>query len=339
MNFYLAPKMHKQEIRQKIGNSLAVIIFNDSAEPFDPSNLFLGEWNVIVCVVQCDVLQAPGEHLLLMSQQANNNSQSSSHSQSSSLKTSGSSTMLHSHSGGLPLHPPNASNSSTSTSGTIGIESPRKVGSAGSLPSVGFSSAQPVSVQQQPATSNASDSNTPSHSSNTLGTTPPNDSLSHSPNISRSTSRDSLARVGKGTSREHIKVNSRAAFNDTDRSQKHRISRQKDRPSDAANKEKEQQAERERSEREALSSPPITPRGGGVVAGTETVPSLNFSSIRRERSFFPDDDTMEGVAFVEHTPPSSVQQTPRTPHVAPTFESEQATVTSADCIYRCGSCD
>jgi hypothetical protein len=315
--------MHKQEIRQKIGNSLAVIIFNDSSEPFDPSNLFLGEWNVIVCVVQCDVLQSPGDHLS-MAYNLTNATQSQSCGQANTLKNSSSGVSSQSgHPPSIPTAPNAASHasSSTSTSGTICLESPRRVGSTSGLASVGFSSALPV-VQRSSAEAISASSTVNTNASNTLGTTPPNDSLSsHSPGISRSTSRDSLARVGKGPSREHIKVNARAAFNDTDRAQKHRISRQKDREG-----AKEPKPEQE------ISSPPITPRSEPVGASSEHVPSLNFSGIRSERSFFPDDDTMEGV---EHTPPSSVHQTPRTPHQAPMFESEMATVASPDCIYRC----
>lgn len=52
MNLHIAPKLDEDKIRQLIGNSIFVIIYNDSDEPFNPSGLFLGQLSTIICVVQ-----------------------------------------------------------------------------------------------------------------------------------------------------------------------------------------------------------------------------------------------------------------------------------------------
>jgi len=52
IKWLLATDFDDQDFRRYIGNTLNIIIFNDSDETFDPSNLFLGKISNLVCVVQ-----------------------------------------------------------------------------------------------------------------------------------------------------------------------------------------------------------------------------------------------------------------------------------------------
>jgi hypothetical protein len=52
VKWFVAPLLGSEGIKQKIGNAPFLIIFNDSEEAFDPTNLYLGPITTIVCVVQ-----------------------------------------------------------------------------------------------------------------------------------------------------------------------------------------------------------------------------------------------------------------------------------------------
>lgn len=52
VTWFLAPLEDEDGLRQKIGNSMFIIIYNDCDEPFNPSNVYLGQITTVVCVVQ-----------------------------------------------------------------------------------------------------------------------------------------------------------------------------------------------------------------------------------------------------------------------------------------------
>lgn len=52
VNWFVAPFEDDDGIRQKIGNAMFIMIYNDSDEPFDPTELYLGQISTVVCVIQ-----------------------------------------------------------------------------------------------------------------------------------------------------------------------------------------------------------------------------------------------------------------------------------------------
>jgi hypothetical protein len=52
VTWFLATKLDEDGVRQKIGNSMFIILFNDSDEPFNPTHLYLGKLSIVVCVVR-----------------------------------------------------------------------------------------------------------------------------------------------------------------------------------------------------------------------------------------------------------------------------------------------
>lgn len=52
VTWYLSTLLDEDGVRQKIGNSMFIIIFNDANEPFNPTHLYLGKLSIVVCVVR-----------------------------------------------------------------------------------------------------------------------------------------------------------------------------------------------------------------------------------------------------------------------------------------------